>query len=131
MSTTEGGCLCGAVRYRAEGEASNATFCHCSTCRKASGAPVVAWVTFPLLGFTFVTGTPSEYRSSIKVVRTFCGACGTPLTFRHTDYPTLIDVTTCSLDAPQLFAPVDHTFASHKLGWMVVNDHLPTRADRP
>lgn len=132
MSTapTEGGCLCGSIRYRAQGLPSSATLCHCRTCRKAAGAPVVAWVTFPASTFCFVSGTPTEYRSSAKVIRTFCGSCGTPLTYVHADFPAGVDVTTCSLDDPESFAPADHTFLSQRLRWVHVNDHLPARPER-
>jgi len=129
-TSAEGGCLCGAVRYRAAGQPRSATLCHCRTCRKATAAPIVAWVTFPVGGFSFVNGMPKEYRSSEKVIRTFCGSCGTPLTYAHADFPTGIDVTTCSLDEPESFAPADHTFASHRLEWLQVNDHLPARPER-
>jgi hypothetical protein len=64
---TEGGCLCGAVRYRAHGQPTNSMICHCQTCRKAAGAPVVAWLTFPLGRFSFVRSTPAEFRSSPPV----------------------------------------------------------------
>lgn len=124
-STSDGGCLCGAVRYRAEGPPSDATLCHCRTCRKAAGSPVVAWVTFPATGFSFTSGNPVELRSSAPVIRTFCGVCGTPLTYRHRDFSSGVDVTVCSLDEPEAFEPEDHTWASHRLRWLAVNDHLP------
>jgi hypothetical protein len=40
--TLEGGCLCGAVRYRLNGEIEESAYCHCRTCQRQSGAPVVA-----------------------------------------------------------------------------------------
>ena len=42
----EGGCLCGAIRYRVSGEAVAATLCHCRSCRRASGGTNVAWAVF-------------------------------------------------------------------------------------
>ena len=121
----DGGCLCGAIRYHATGNPTDVTLCHCRTCRKAAGAPLVAWATFPATGFTIVTGTPARYRSSPKVVRTFCGQCGTPLTYAHADFPAGIDVTVCSLDEPERFSPADHTWTSHRVSWLHVNDALP------
>ena len=121
-ATVEGGCLCGAVRYAARGVPSHPTLCHCRSCRGASGAPMVAWVTFPASGFSFVKGTPVRFRSSTPVIRTFCGACGTPLTYVYDAFPDGVDVTTCSLDDPEPFAPTDHTWISHRLSWMNLED---------
>ena len=45
---TEGGCLCGAIRYHVRGQPTHSMICHCRTCRKAAGSPVVAWLTLPL-----------------------------------------------------------------------------------
>jgi hypothetical protein len=121
----EGGCLCGAVRYRASGPGTHATLCHCTTCRRAAGAPAVAWVTFAADGFAFVAGRPARFRSSPQVERTFCGACGTPLTYRRDDLPDEVDVTTTSLDDPAAFPPADHTWASEKIAWDELGERLP------
>ena len=83
----EGGCLCGALRYRATGEARFSTLCHCASCRRAAGAPAVAWVTFAEGSFAFTRGEPVQFRSSPPVVRSFCGRCGTPLSYRHDALP--------------------------------------------
>ena len=46
MPEIEGGCLCGATRYRATGRPTSTMICHCQTCRRAAGSPDVAWVRF-------------------------------------------------------------------------------------
>ena len=122
----EGGCLCGAIRYRVTGEPSNSMVCHCGSCRKAAAAPVVAWVTFPATRVEFTRGQPTEFRSSDPVRRTFCPSCGTPLTYRHSDSPSTIDVTTCSLDDPQAFPPTHHSWLSDDIAWVKFGDGLPT-----
>jgi len=124
-SILEGGCLCGAVRYRARGEASSPTLCHCATCRRASGAPVVAWISFPDSSFVFTRGKPVEFRSSDAVTRTFCGACGTALTYRNAKSIGEIDVTIASADDPGLYAPRDHIWTSQGIGWMQGDDGRP------
>jgi hypothetical protein len=120
-----GGCACGAVRYEAGGECANSMVCHCRSCRRAAGAPVVPWVTFPNSGFRFAKGAPAEFRSSAPVVRTFCSACGTPLTYRHESYADAIDITTCSLDEPEKFPPTHHSWTSHDVAWVKFGDRLP------
>jgi hypothetical protein len=121
----EGGCACGAIRYRTSGTPTNSMVCHCRSCRRISGAPVVAWVTFPIARFQFIAGKPSEYRSSKPVRRTLCAACGTPLTYVHDDSPDTLDITTCSLDAPGAFPPTHHSWLSHDVAWVKFGDGLP------
>jgi hypothetical protein len=120
-----GGCLCGAVRFRAAGEGSDATVCHCRTCRRASGAPLVAWVTLPRAGFAFTQGDPVRYRSSPPVTRTFCGRCGTALTYAHDGRPETLDVTTISLDRADELPPRDHIWMSDSLRWIRDTESLP------
>jgi len=113
----EGGCLCGAVRYRAEGAPTSPTLCHCASCRRASGAPAVAWVTFSKERFVFTSGAPARHRSSPPVVRSFCGRCGTALGYERDDLPREIDVTIASLDEPERCTPADHTWTKERLPW--------------
>lgn len=124
----EGGCLCGALRYRATRTTAIPAYCHCRTCRRASAAPVVAWITVARDDFAFTQGQPRSYQSSEHVLRTFCPVCGTPLTYANDRYPGALDVTTASLDAPEHFAPSDHVWISHALPWLELGDDLPRHA---
>jgi len=123
-----GGCLCGAVRYQARERPTASMVCHCRTCTKAAGAAAVPWVTFDTHVFSFTRGTPMEYRSSPPVTRTFCGACGTPLTYVHADRSAEVDVTTRSLDHPSAYPPSHHSWESHKLAWFECGGTLPKHA---
>jgi hypothetical protein len=121
----EGGCLCGAVRYRISGEPMGSMVCHCRTCRKASGAPVVAWLSVAKDRFT-LTGPTQRFNSSKNVTRTFCTRCGTGLTYQHQNEPDEVDVTTCSLDDPNAFPPTHHSWLDHDLAWVKFGDGLPS-----
>ena len=124
-SPIEGGCLCGDVRYRIDGDPIISTTCQCRSCRKASAAPIVPWIHLDATTFAFVAGKPVEFQSSPGVIRTFCGRCGTPLTYWTTSYGPAIDVTTATLDDPEAFPPVIHVWTSHRLGWVTLADGLP------
>lgn len=121
----KGHCCCGAVRYEAEGATRDETNCHCSICRRASGAPYVAWFTIPARGFRFVAGDPARFASSEHGTRSFCSSCGTALTFESSRSPGEIDVTICSLADPGCLPPKDHTRTSAKLVWVSLCDRLP------
>jgi hypothetical protein len=115
--THEGGCLCGEVRYRISGEPSSSIICHCATCRRASGAPTVAWLTFNRTCFEIVAGKPRAFHSSPGVVREFCGSCGTALTYENVSSPDGIDVTTGTLDEPSAFPPTAEVWLQNRLHW--------------
>jgi len=120
-----GGCLCGSVRYSAGGAVINLCYCHCNSCRRATGAMMVAWGTFAVAEFAIVRGRLSHYRSSPQVVRGFCADCGGVLTYRHDARPEEIDVTLASLDDPAGLAPQSHIWVEDKVPWVAITDALP------
>jgi hypothetical protein len=124
----QGGCFCGAVRYRAISAPIASSICHCQSCRRVSGAPLVPWVTFAREDFKITGGETTSLQSSQDVERTFCSKCGTPLSYRSTAFPDEIDVTTCSLDDPNAHPPTHHSWTSHDLRWLKAADGLPRYA---
>jgi hypothetical protein len=117
MANIHGGCMCGAIRYRAAEPPRISTICHCEDCRRGAGAQSVAWVTFSAESLTFIQGEPGRFRSSPPVERTFCGRCGTSLTYQSEERSHEIDVTTGSLDDPEAFPPTKAVFPEQKLSW--------------
>jgi hypothetical protein len=125
----KGGCLCGAVRYEADGPVFHETICHCVDCRRAVGAANVAWFSVKTEGFRFSSGAPALFRSSAKVSRQFCATCGTSLTYQYDDRTDEIDITIASLDTAELMPPKDHSQVGDRLAWDLLCDDLP-RFDR-
>jgi hypothetical protein len=119
-----GGCLCGAVRYRVTGAPTSSVICHCASCRRASGAPTVAWLTFERPCFEIIAGEPVAFRSSPGVVRRFCGSCGSALTYQNDKSPTGIDVTTATLDEPGRFPPTAEVWLEDHLPWQPTHPKL-------
>jgi hypothetical protein len=128
-SMLEGGCLCGALRYRVlPGEADSA-YCHCRMCRRAGGSPALAWFSVPHARFAYIKGTPRRYRSSAAAIREFCEACGSPILFRPDDHPK-VDIATATLDDPALVPPAYHIWRMSRLPWFETTDALPRYDDR-
>ncbi len=78
----EGGCYCGEIRYRAEGEAIFKAQCHCRECQTFSGGGPNYFMVLPSDGFHYTSGQPRSFtRSDLEkpVTREFCGTCGTHL----------------------------------------------------
>jgi hypothetical protein len=129
-ATWDGGCFCGAVRYRIEAVPHSVGHCHCAICRRTTGAPFVTWATFPSAALS-LHGAPAELHATPRGVRTFCAACGTALTIRLHAEPQWVDVSVGSLDAPDDIVPEDHIWTSSALAWMHVDDVLPRFAEEP
>ncbi len=127
----DGGCQCGAVRYRVTGAPVMAAICHCSMCRRASAAPVVAWAMFQESQVCFTKSAPKTYASSQEAERGFCGTCGTPICFKAEYIPGLIDITIGSLDRPDSVKPEFHYWYSEHLGWVDFADGLPRHPEFP
>ena len=123
--TLEGGCFCGAVRYRIEGRPRRVTHCHCRHCRRTSGAPIVTWAVFDEGALSILSGSPREFESRPGAMRSFCHKCGSPLTFRDAQTPETIDVTVGTLDDPGTVVPEDHVWFDRAISWLPVEDGLP------
>lgn len=121
----EGGCLCGAIRYRVTGPIESAAHCHCNSCRRSAGAAFVTWFTVERKRFAWTTGAPRQYASSPGVTREFCGACGTDLAYSSERAPATIDITLGSLDCAAGHPAEQHVWTADKLEWMHVDEHLP------
>lgn len=125
----KGGCLCGEIAYLVSGRPLDAGYCHCTVCRRASGAPVVAWGTVDKERFSIVKGAPTSYHSSPRGARQLCARCGTQLTFQYTKEPKTIDFTLASLENPEAIAPEYHIWTKSRIRWFDTADKLPRHDD--
>ncbi len=123
----EGGCLCGAVRYRVSGEPVATTLCHCRSCRRASGGTNVAWAVFDNASFAWLNGEPSAYTSSPGIAWLHCGKCGSLVGYRRASRPEHMDITTGTLDDPGRHPPGVEIWLDHKIDWETLNPNLPKR----
>lgn len=124
----EGGCLCGAVRYRVQGDLRPVIACHCQQCRRTSGNYVTA--TSCARDAIDVTGEVTWYASSESAKRGFCPTCGSQLFWDGPDLHlsimagTLDDATGLSIDG--------HIFCADKGAYYEITDGLPQApADDP
>jgi hypothetical protein len=124
---SEGGCLCGAVRYRVSGEPVATTLCHCRSCRRASGGTNVAWAVFDKDAFELLGGEPAAYSSSPGIEWLFCLGCGSLVGYRRASRPDHMDITTGTLDDPDRFPPTVEIWLEHKIGWEALHPILPKR----
>lgn len=121
----EGGCLCGAIRYRANSKPVRVVICHCPMCRRHSGAPALAFAHFPVSDFEWIGGEPSRYRSSEYAERGFCPRCGSTLSMHEEVLAERVQIAVGSLDTPERIRPDDHVWTQHQLPWFQIADDLP------
>lgn len=120
-----GRCHCGAVTYEMPAETIHRALCHCADCRRASGAPMVAWAMVPADQLT-INGAPRVYASSEHGRRHFCEACGAGLFYTNeVVFPGLIDVQTATLDDPGAIAPTAQIQVAERISWMAAAHELP------
>jgi hypothetical protein len=124
----EGGCFCGNVRYEIEAPEKFACFCHCESCQRSAGAPVVAWATHSRDSFKVTHGNMHWHQSSPGVTRGICANCGTSITYENENRPGEIDVTLNSLDDPGQPVLRAHIWTEDKQSWLTIDDSLPVYA---
>jgi hypothetical protein len=119
--TLSGGCLCGAVRFRAALPAKWVAHCHCSMCRRAHGAGFVTWAGFPAEAVAIEKGSDAlhRYRSSAQATRSFCRHCGSMLFFESGNWPGEIHVALGSLDSAAGLEPQAHAYWRDRAGWAI------------
>ncbi|MBT5496281.1 MAG: GFA family protein [Alphaproteobacteria bacterium] len=127
--TRSGGCLCGGVRYDAAGDPLWVAHCHCTSCRKASGAPMVTWAGYKPSAVEWTKTDPKDFSSSEGVLRRFCPNCGTPLTYESTRWPDELHILVATLDDPESLTPKGHVYWSEHLAWLEIGDDLPKFAE--
>ena len=115
----EGGCMCGAVRFALRGAPYQIDYCHCASCRKHTGAPVSVFLDCKGDAVEFTQGERALYESSPGVMRGFCAACGSTLTYEKNGE---VHIHVGAMDRPQDFPPAGaHSFPEERLPWL----HLP------
>ena len=118
--------MCGDVRWSATGTPSDRLICHCRSCALAAGAPGVPWATWKTDEIAWEGAEPRAYASSEHVIRTFCGRCGTTLSYVHAGRPGEIDVATTTLTDPTLYEPEGRIWMADASAWEHRTHELPT-----
>jgi hypothetical protein len=127
-----GSCLCGAVAYEIDGPLAGVQFCHCSQCRRASGAAFVANLPVAAANFRVVRGSLKSYASSPGKERLFCADCGSPIISRAASAPGMVRVRAGTLDEPAPTHPEFRFHVASNVAWLPITDDLPQYpGDRP
>ena len=126
----EGGCYCGAVRYRATGDPLFKGQCHCRECQYISGGHPNPVMAMPESGFAYTKGAPKQFRRSDlpnPVTREFCSVCGTHILGKTSALPGALVIKVGTLDDPKVFGrPEMVIFTIDKQSFHHVPEGVPT-----
>ena len=123
----KGSCLCGGIAFEVDGPLGPIMgHCHCSMCRKFSGAPFETVVSAPRTALRWTKGADrvTRYRSSANNYRCFCRVCGS-----HVPDPQVkgeqLFIPAGALDDDPGLRPAAHIFVGSKAPWYEIADELP------
>ena len=122
----EGGCYCGAVRFKAKGDSLFKAQCHCRECQYISGGSPNLVLGMKEDSFAYTQGSPKPFRRSDlenPVTREFCQECGTHLVSRAPGLPGAVLLKVGTIDDPSVFgAPQMAIFTIDKQSFHHVPD---------
>lgn len=123
----KGSCLCGQVKYELSAEPGEFGYCHCTSCRKASGSAHAANAPVDRADFHLREGINviREFESSPGKFRAFCSNCGSPIYAYLAQSSDVVRIRLGSLDTPFQKQPKAHTFVSDKAPWEPIAHGIP------
>ena len=131
LTTLNGSCLCGAVRYRVTGEAQRFYHCHCSRCRKATGTGHASNLFLQPGSLEWLDGEERicsfKLPEAARFTNTFCATCGAGLP-RQAARTDLVMIPAGSLDDDAPIQPQARLFGESRAGWSCAGDDVPVFA---
>ena len=121
----EGGCLCGAVRYRVKAAPVRTSACHCTSCQRRTGSA------FGIGGYfrendvemlRAATLKAYQYRSDESgrwLKMEFCSNCGSTVTWTAEAFPGLRAIAGGSFDDPKWLRPARFVWMRSAHPWVV------------
>lgn len=131
----EGGCACGACRYRITAPPLSVHACHCLRCQMYTGAAY--GISMPVLrkDFELLSGTLHEYSSPANSGRQvpvlFCAACGTRVMHTPQHSPHLVTLFPGTLDDPSWTRPIAHLWVSRRRDGVVIDSEAMLFDEQP
>jgi hypothetical protein len=119
-----GHCLCGRVEFHVSSEPLWVAYCHCASCRRHTASAVAVFAGFDERSVQFTRGEPQVYESSPDVWRSFCGTCGSPISYRSKRFPGEVHFYVGVMDQPDRYEPTAHVYFGEHVPWFDTRDSL-------
>lgn len=131
----DGGCQCGAVRYRISAQPVRVSICHCTQCQRQSGTAFSMALIVPDDGFALLQGALKTWTRSSDagrpVVCGFCADCGTRITHRAEAYRGFTNVRPGTLDDRAWLRPTTSYWTREKQPWVQLPDEMKVCETQP
>ncbi|HET9959991.1 MAG TPA: GFA family protein [Polyangiaceae bacterium] len=130
-----GQCYCGAVQFQVEDDFRYAFYCHCSRCRRRTGAACAAIAGIDLEKLTITAGTEFVAQASVsdRGYRCICRKCCSPIydALRNSAAGTVAHVQLGALSDTPSRVPDHHIHVASKAPWHAIRDGLPQYDELP
>jgi hypothetical protein len=129
-ASREGGCACGALRYRLATAPMFVHCCHCRDCQRQTGSAFVLNALIEadrmdvLAGTPMPSATPTDSGRPHAIFR--CTACGTAVWSEYGGRTAVRFVRVGTLDDPASLPPDVHIYTRSKLPWIALPAEVPT-----
>ena len=120
-----GSCLCGQIQYQLAGAPIFLNHCHCTMCRKASGAAFGSFLHADGRQFAWTAGQEliETWQSSPGNFRPFCKVCGSRVPVLEEDGAHVI-IPAGTLDQDPAVRPIVHFHVQSKAPWYTMTDGI-------
>ncbi len=125
MSSATGACFCGGIAAEMYGRPCWAGYDHDRDCRRATGGALVVWIGYQASQFRITRGRPKSFSKTQGVVRTFCGECGSSISYADEALAGEVYVALGFFDYPERLRPQVHAYCREMLPWLHLTDDLP------
>lgn len=124
----EGGCQCGALRYRCSALPFVSYTCHCVACQRLTSSAFATCIQVPTEALTVLQGSASSRERTAEsgnlLTTSFCSSCGSALYSANSARPGLRSIYVGTLDRAADVEVDAHIWTKRRLPWVVVpSDH--------
>lgn len=135
MPKIQGGCLCGAIRYRSDAEPMMTAICNCKHCQRQTGTAFSVIVAVPKGTLVMEGAQPDVYNdvgeSGLPVLRSFCSKCGSPIFSDVAATPAMDWIKAGTLDDTSWLQPQANIWCDSAQAWVQMSDSIPRIARNP
>ncbi len=126
---TQGGCLCGAIRYSVKGNVQGSASCHCRDCQYVCGGAPSYVLVVARKSLEILQGEPATFvntaDSGATRTRHFCPNCGTPLFAENSAFPDGISIKAGTLDDPSIYSVQAQFWTDSAPSWQPIDEKVP------